>query len=246
MFREITALACHAPKGQNEPSFVKVEEENLRPEEYSGILELLVLEQFVAILPVELQAWVQEHSPGNGEEAVTLLEELEREFDELVQQDTAHSQEMICKEMMLMGTQESLSSPLQPLESQCRSEPQVFHEKDEATLPIRVEDGDSKMVTDKVLTTKQEIIERVTSVVMVTSGRLPRETSLIQITEETMGCLGNEKQRGSDDTSNKVSPLSSQESYLSLATFNKKTSTEQITLECNEDRTIIEHLYVSP
>ncbi|XP_036061162.1 zinc finger and SCAN domain-containing protein 30 isoform X2 [Onychomys torridus] len=194
MFREATALACHAPEGQNGLSAVKVEEENvwrqdfslqgslqsqelfrqqfrqfgysdftgprealnqlqklcqqwLRPEEHSKeqILELLVLEQFVAILPVELQAWVQEHRPGNGEEAVTLLEELEREFDEPKQQDTAHGSEMICKEMTLMGTQKSPSSPLQSLENHCRSEPQepqVFQEQDEATLPFRVEDGD--------------------------------------------------------------------------------------------------------
>ncbi|XP_075825296.1 zinc finger and SCAN domain-containing protein 30 isoform X5 [Microtus pennsylvanicus] len=65
----------------------------LRPEERSKeqILELLVLEQFVAILPMELQAWVQERRPGNGEEAVTLLEELEREFDEPKQQVRGHS-----------------------------------------------------------------------------------------------------------------------------------------------------------
>ncbi|OBS74527.1 hypothetical protein A6R68_14938 [Neotoma lepida] len=283
MFREATALACHAPKGQNGLSFVKVEEENvwrqdfslqgnlqsqevfrqqfrqfgysdftgprealnqlqklcqqwLRPEERSKeqILELLVLEQFVAILPMELQAWVQEHRPGSGEEAVTLLEELEREFDEPKQQDTAHGQEMICKEMTLMGTQKSLSSPLQSLENHCRSEPQepqVFHERDEATLPFRAEDGDSKMVTDKVLTAKQEIVECVTSVAMASPGRLPRETSPVQLVEETMGCLdNNEKQRG-NDTSNKKSPLSSQESYFSLATFNKQSPTEQNTFE---------------
>ncbi|KAM8782917.1 LOW QUALITY PROTEIN: zinc finger protein 396 [Rhynchonycteris naso] len=55
----------------------------LKPEVYSKkqIVELLVLEQFLAILPEELQAWLQEHRPENGEEAVTMLEELEKELD---------------------------------------------------------------------------------------------------------------------------------------------------------------------
>ncbi|XP_035294634.1 zinc finger and SCAN domain-containing protein 30 [Cricetulus griseus] len=222
----------------------------LRPEERSKeqILELLVLEQFVAILPTELQAWVQEHRPGNGEEAVTLLEELEREFDESKQEVTAHGQGMVCKEMTFMGTRKSLSSPLQSLENHCRSEPQepqVFQETDEATLPFRVEDGDSKMMTDKVLAAKKEITECITSVAMASQGRLPGETSPIQMVQETMGCLdNNEKQGGSNDTSNRTSSLSSQESYFSLATFNKKTPSNQNTFECNEgERTLSPNLH---
>ncbi|KAM9584233.1 zinc finger protein with KRAB and SCAN domains 2 [Trichechus inunguis] len=60
----------------------------LKPEIRSKeqILELLVIEQFLTILPEKIQAWAQKQCPESGEEAVALVVHLEKETGRLRQQ----------------------------------------------------------------------------------------------------------------------------------------------------------------
>ncbi|XP_043831966.1 zinc finger and SCAN domain-containing protein 30-like [Dromiciops gliroides] len=164
----------------------------LRPEIHTKeqILELLVLEQFLTILPEDLQTWVGDQHPESGEEVVTVLEDLERELGEPGRQVASSTQrEAGAWEKMapLRTAQDAASVQLQPNNTQimCESsEPQFFQERDFET-------------STKWSLPKQELSEEVDSQERI-YGRFPVDVFKGYKTGEAYECENTlDKQQGS-------------------------------------------------
>ncbi|XP_077021940.1 zinc finger protein 232 isoform X2 [Tamandua tetradactyla] len=199
----------------------------LRPERHSKeqILELLVLEQFLTILPEGLQSWVRRHHPKNGEEAVTVLENLEKGLDEPGTQvpgpARGPTQEEPSKEKVPGATQEAPSIWFQPKEIQLKCE-------SEETQPLPESDDDPEPKDKGSL--PEPPIAKVESFVF--SEKHSAGTSAFEAASEVEGTL--EQHHGNPkDERLRRSPVQAK-SFRQIVVTHKKTPIGKKDHECNE------------
>ncbi|XP_044532899.1 zinc finger protein 420-like [Gracilinanus agilis] len=119
LFRQLFRQLRYQDTSGPQEALVRLQELSrwwLRPDIHTKeeILDRLVLEQFLTILPGDTRTWVLLHHPESGKEAVALVKDVESHFDEQEMEVAARAQ---AQDVLWMGTtslgpaQESLPIP---------------------------------------------------------------------------------------------------------------------------------------